>query len=171
MGHAVPRLVPRPLSPTYVEVSHGRGGTVTVVSVVVRVVIAAVLFAVLAALAWWLERRRRDDAPTQAPSAAPSQLDRADFPRPDASWLVVLFTSSNCDSCAGLFDKAAALESNEVAVTEVEYFAQPKVHERYGVDAAPLTLVADADGVVRASFLGAFSSPELWNAVAELRAG
>ena len=56
----------------------------------------------------------------------PAQLDRADFPRPEAPWLVVLFTSSNCDSCAGLYDKAAALESDEVAVTEVEYFARPR---------------------------------------------
>ena len=33
-----------------------------------------------------------------------------------------------------------------------------------------MTLVADADGVVRVSFLGAFAAAELWNAVAELRA-
>jgi hypothetical protein len=137
---------------------------------IVRVVVAVVLFAALALFAWWWERRRRDDAPTQAPSVAPAQLDRADFARPDAPWLVVLFTSSNCDSCAGLYDKAAALESDEVAVTEVEYFAAPQIHERYHVAAAPMTLVADADGIVRLSFLGAFAAPELWSAVAELRA-
>ena len=85
-----------------------------------RAVVAVVLFALLAALAWWLERRRHSDAPTQTPSATPRQLDRSDFARPDASWLVVLFTSSNCDSCAGLYEKAATLESDEVAVTEVE---------------------------------------------------
>ena len=33
-----------------------------------------------------------------------------------------------------------------------------------------MTLVAGPDGVVRASFLGAFAASELWNAVAELRA-
>jgi hypothetical protein len=137
---------------------------------VVRVVAAVVLFAALAALAWWLERRRRNDAPTQAASALPAQLDRVDFPRPHAPWLVVLFTSSNCDSCAGLYDKAITLESGEVAVAEVEYFAQPELHDRYKVDAAPLTLIADAEGVVVGSFLGSFSAPELWTAVAELRA-
>jgi hypothetical protein len=83
----------------------------------------------------------------------------------------VLFTSSNCDSCAGLYDKAATLESADVAVAEVEYFANRALHERYHVDAAPMTLVADDRGVVRASILGAFAAPELWNAVAELRAG
>ena len=137
---------------------------------VARVVVAVALFALLAALAWWLERRRPSDAPTQAPGVPPTQLDRADFPRPEVPWLVVLFTSSNCDSCAGLRDKAVALESDEVAVTEVEYFARPELHERYHIDAAPMTLIADADGVVRVSFIGAFAAPELWTAVAELRA-
>jgi hypothetical protein len=136
----------------------------------VRVAAAVVLFALLAALAWWLERRRRVDAHTQAPSEPPAQLDRSDFGRPEAPWLVVLFTAANCDSCAGLYDKAATLESAEVVVTEVEYFAHPDLHERYKVDAAPMTLVADASGVVRASFLGAFAAPELWSRVAELRA-
>ena len=137
---------------------------------IVRIVVAAGLFALLAGLAWWLERRRRHDAPTQSPALAPSQLDRADFPRPLAPWLVVLFTSNTCDSCEGLFDKAAALESDDVVVTEVEYFANRALHERYHVEAAPMTLVADADGVVRISFIGAFAAPELWSAVAELRA-
>jgi hypothetical protein len=138
--------------------------------VTLRIVVAVVLFGVLALLAWWLERRRTVDAPTQSPGVAPTQLDRADFARPEVPWLVVLFTSKTCDSCAGLFDKAATLESSEVAVTEVEYFARPDLHERYHVDAAPMTLIADADGVVRASFLGAFAAPELWTAVAEVRA-
>ena len=137
---------------------------------VVRIVAAVVLFALLAALAWWFERRRHEDAPTQPTALPPTQLDRGDFARPTASWLVVLFTSSNCDSCAGLYDKAVALESDEVAVTEVEYFAQPALHERYHIDAAPMTLIADAEGVVRVSFVGGFAAPELWSAVAELRA-
>lgn len=137
---------------------------------IVRVVAAVALFAALAALAWWLERRRRSDVPTQSPALTPTQLDRADFPRPEAPWLVVLFTSTTCDSCAGLYDRAAALESDEVVVAEIEYFARPELHERYHVDAAPMTLIADAEGVVRVSFLGAFAAPELWSAVAELRA-
>jgi hypothetical protein len=137
---------------------------------VVRVVVAVTLFALLAVLAWWLERRRLSDAPTQTPGVPPTQLDRADFPRPEVPWLVVLFTSSTCESCAGLREKVAALESDEIVVTEVEYFARPELHDRYHVDAAPMTLIADAEGVVRVSFIGAFAAPELWTAVAELRA-
>jgi hypothetical protein len=137
--------------------------------VVVRVVVAVAILAVAAGIAWWLEHRRVAAPPSQGRAVAPEQLDRNDFPRPDAPWLVVLFTSSTCDSCAGLYEKAVTLESGDVAVTEVEYFAQPEIHERYGVDAAPMTLIADAAGVVRGSFLGAFAAPELWNEVARLR--
>jgi hypothetical protein len=177
------RPSPFPFAPTEVPVSHGRGGTVTWhvdaahpepargnVEMMLRVIVAFALFALLAALAWWLERRRRTEGPTQTSGVVPGQLDRTDFARPEAPWLVVLFTSSTCDSCAGLYDKAAALESDEVAVTEVEYFAHRDLHARYHVDAAPMTLITDAQGVVRGSFLGAFAAPELWTAVAELRA-
>ncbi len=135
----------------------------------VRIVVAVVCFVALALVAWWLERRRRADAPTQG-RGAPDQLDRADFPRPDAPWLVVLFTSTTCASCEGLFAKAAPLESSEVAVVEAEFSVQRDLHERYHIDAAPLTLIADDRGVVRATFLGAFGATELWTALAELRA-
>jgi hypothetical protein len=139
--------------------------------VVVRLVIAVTLFVILAGVAWWLERRRRPDAPTQATvGEAPVQLDRNDFPRPEAAWLVVLFTSSTCASCQGLYEKALPLESPDVAVAEVEFTAHRDLHERYHVDAAPMTLVVDASGVVRAAFVGAFSATDLWNEVAELRA-
>ena len=87
--------------------------------------------------------------PTQGRAIVPQQLDRRDFPRPDAPWLVALFTSQHCDSCAGLFDKAKPLESDDVSVAEVEYGAQPELHRRYQIDAAPITVLADAAGVTR----------------------
>jgi hypothetical protein len=138
--------------------------------VLVRVAIAVALFVLLAGVALVMERRRRRDAPSQGRGVVPAQLDRADFPRPDAPWLVVLFTSSACESCEGLYEKAAPLASVDVAVAEIEFPAERVLHERYQIDAAPLTLVADAHGVVHASILGAFNATELWNAVAELRA-
>jgi hypothetical protein len=140
------------------------------VTVAIRVAIALALFVVLAGVAWWLERRRRANAPSQGTSLAPEQLDRGDFARPDAAWLVVLFTSKSCASCEGLYDKAAPLASDDVAVVEVGFPEQRGLHERYHVRAAPMTLVADREGVVRATFLGAFTATDLWNAVAELRA-
>jgi hypothetical protein len=134
-----------------------------------RIVIAVLIVAVAAAVAWWLEHRNKVAPPTQGHTVVPQQLDRRDFPRPDAPWLVVLFTSKSCDSCAGLLDKARPLESEEVSVVEIEYTANRGLHERYRIDAAPITLLADADGVTRASFVGAFAATDLWNALAELR--
>ena len=135
-----------------------------------RILIAVAIIAVAGGIAWWLEHRRVAAPPTQGRAVVPQQLDRHDFPRPDAPWLVVLFTSQHCDSCAGLFEKAKPLESDDVTVTEVEYGAQPEIHRRYEIEAAPITVLADADGVTRASFVGAFAATDLWNALAELRA-
>jgi thioredoxin-like negative regulator of GroEL len=99
----------------------------------------------------------------------PTQLDRADFARPEAPWLVAVFTSATCDACAGTASKAAVLDSDEVAVAEVEAARDADVHRRYGVDAVPMVVVADAEGVVRASFVGPPTATDLWAAVAELR--
>ena len=134
-----------------------------------RILIALALIVVAAAVAWWLERRRVVAVPTQGRAVVPQQLDRHDFVRPDAPWLVVLFTSEHCDSCAGLYDKAKPLESADVAVTEIEYGAQPELHRRYHIDAAPITVLVDAMGVTQASFVGAFAAAELWTALAEIR--
>jgi hypothetical protein len=137
--------------------------------VVVNIVIAVVILAAAAGTAWWLEHRRTVSAPTQPHAVVPQQLDRHDFAGPDAPWLVALFTSKTCESCAGLLEKALPLASEQVSVTEIEYTANRALHERYHIDAAPLTVLADADGVTRASFVGAFAATDLWNVLAELR--
>ena len=135
----------------------------------IRVGIAVALFVVVAAIALVLERRRRTNAPLQGQPVVPAQLDRNDFPRPNAPWLVVVFSSANCESCEGLFEKVAPLESSDVAVVEACYPSAKALHERYAINAAPVTVVADAQGVVCASVLGAFNASELWTAVAPLR--
>ena len=61
-------------------------------------------------------RRRRPDAPTQPARSVPTQLDRADFARPDAPWLVAVFTSATCHTCADVVAKAEVLASDDVAV-------------------------------------------------------
>jgi protein-disulfide isomerase len=135
-----------------------------------RVVVAAVIVAVVAAVAFVVDRRQaRGDAPTQGKWPVPTQLDRRDFDRPDAPWLVVVFSSSTCDSCATVLSHAVVLESDNVAVQGVESAARRDLHERYGVEAVPTVVVADADGVVQASFVGVPPAAELWAAVAEVR--
>ena len=130
--------------------------------------LAALLVIVAVAVAAVLQRRR-PDAPTQARWAVPAQLDRADFDGPDVPWLVAVFTSTTCDSCAKVMERATVLASPELCVDEVPYQTRSELHRRYAVDVAPLLVLADADGVVRASFVGVPSATDLWAAVAEAR--
>jgi hypothetical protein len=134
-----------------------------------RVVVAAALVVVAAVVAYVLERRR-PEPPTQPRSyEVPTQLDRADFGGADRPWLVVVFTSSTCESCAAVVPKAEVLASPAVAVVEVPYQARKDLHDRYAIGIVPTTVVADEEGVVRASFIGTPSATDLWAAVAEAR--
>ena len=128
-----------------------------------------VLGAVAVGVAAYLRRRDRS-VPERGPSyAVPSQLDRGDFARPEAPWLVAVFSSSTCLACQGTWEKAQLLESDDVATQDVEAVADAGLHQRYGVDAVPLVVVADAGGVVRRSFVGEPTATDLWAALAELR--
>ena len=69
--------------------------------------------------------------------------------------------------CRGDVIRVAA--DDDVAVVEIEYTEHPALHRRYAIDAAPITVVADGDGVTRASFVGAFDATQLWAELAELR--
>jgi hypothetical protein len=133
-----------------------------------RVLIAAAVVIVAVVVALVLERRR-PEAPTQGNWTVPAQLDRADFARPDAPWLVAVFTSATCDSCARTIEQARVLASDAVAVDEAEVKARPDLHRRYHIDAVPIVVVADAEGVVRKSFTGPPSATDLWAAVAGVR--
>jgi hypothetical protein len=134
-----------------------------------QVAIAVGVILVAVAVALVLRRRSRPDTPTQATWTAPRQLDRTDFARPDADWLVAVFSSSTCASCAAMVEKANVLASASVAVEELEARARRDLHRRYGIEAVPITVVADAAGVVRAAFVGPATATDLWATVAELR--
>ncbi len=134
-----------------------------------RVALAAAIAAVAAVMAWWL-RRRRPEPPPRAAYPVPRQLQRRDFPRADAPWLVALFSSETCDSCVGLGEKVAALESGAVATCELRYPARTDLHGRYEILAVPMILVADHDGVVQRAFVGSTTATDLWAALAEVRA-
>lgn len=134
-----------------------------------RLLIAAAIVAVAAGIAFAARRRRTPDAPTQRRYNVPEQLDRADFDRPDAPWLVAVFTSHTCDKCSEVAAKAAVLASDDVVVQSVEFVAQRDLHDRYRIDAVPTLVIADADGVTRDSFLGPMTATDLWAAIAEVR--
>lgn len=131
------------------------------------IVVAVGLLALVVAAV--VERRRPARQPAETGYRVPEQLHRVDFDRPEAPWLVAVFTSATCRTCAGIWDKARHLESDAVAVQQVELSEHRDLHERYRIDAVPTTVVADAEGVVRASFLGPATATDLWAALAELR--
>ena len=136
-----------------------------------RLVVALVLVAIAVVVAVLVQRRK--PAPPSGPIwNVPVQLDRSDFDRPAAPWLVVVFTSATCQTCAGVWERAAPLDAGPdgpVAVQQVEVGAEPELHRRYGIDAVPLTLVADGRGVVVRHFHGPLTATDLWAAVAEAR--
>ena len=140
-----------------------------------RLVIAAALVVVAAAVAYALNRRR-PQAPTQGRRRdeevpVPSQLDRADFPDPAKPWLLVVWTSRTCASCEQATVKAKALESDAVGYVEVPWQDRKDLHDRYGVEDVPLLVLADEEGVVRASFVGAPDFADLVAAVSTAREG
>ena len=132
--------------------------------------VALVALAIVVALAVsMLLRRRRPDAPTQGGFHMPTQLDRGDFVDPATPWLVAVFTSATCNTCADVADKAAVLASHEVVVQRIDYVDNPALHKRYGIDAVPTLVIADSQGVVRNGFIGPVKAQDLWAAVAECR--
>lgn len=109
-----------------------------------------------------------------APPAAnthhvPQQLDRADFPRPNAEWLVAVFTAATCNTCKGVWERASHLESDHVAVAELEVGEHKDVHDKYKIDGVPTLVISDRDGAVRRAFLGPTTATDLWAAMAEVR--
>lgn len=134
----------------------------------IRFIIVGVVV-VVALLANLWQRKRQVDAPTQGASEVPSQIDRSDFVRPDASWIVLAFTSATCQTCSDIERKVRVLETSSVAIQILEYTAERELHKRYKIDAVPAVLMADANGVVQANFLGPVSATDLWAALARVR--
>ena len=131
--------------------------------------LVVVLVLVAVGIAAVINRRRRPPAPTNVSHTVPDRLDRADFVRPEAPWLVAVFTSASCSSCGGVWDKARHLDGDAVAVQEVEAGAARVLQDRYRITAVPTVVIADAVGVVRAAFVGPVTATDLWATMAELR--
>ncbi len=139
-----------------------------------RIIVAAALIAVATVIAWRLDRRPGHAAAVPIPvrdrAHVPAQLDRDDFPHPEAAWLLVLFSSPACGGCAEMSTKVAVLETEDVAVCEVDYATRRELQEKYLVDAVPLVLVADSEGVVRAHTFGNVPASDVRATVSRARA-
>lgn len=134
-----------------------------------QLVLLVVVAALAGGLAWFLQRRSTPEPQRGSSWTIPELVNRDDFVRPDAPWLVVLFSSSTCLACKGTAAKAELLESDQVAYQEVDHVQRRDLHDRYGIDAVPLLLLVDPIGSVRRSFVGEPSATDLWAALAELR--
>ncbi|MEI2640538.1 MAG: hypothetical protein V9F03_16320 [Microthrixaceae bacterium] len=136
-----------------------------------RLVVALLLGGLAVGFALWVQRRGASAEPTESVGEykAPEVLNREDFARPDAPWLVAVFTSATCSTCSDVWVKAKALNSPQVEVQQIEESADEELHRRYDIRAVPIVAIADADGRVRASYLGPVSATHLWAGLAELR--
>ena len=135
----------------------------------VSIAIAFGIGALVALAALVLRRRSAVDAPTQKVFAAPTQIDRSDFPTAEHQWLVAAFTSETCHVCADMLAKAHVVASNSVSVVELEYSAFKDLHSKYNIEAVPTIIVTDDRGVVHKSFIGPVSATDLWAGVASAR--
>lgn len=132
-----------------------------------RLLIALTIMIVAGFVAEIVRRRRGSDPPTQPRRTIPSQLDRADFD--GSGWLVAVFTSDTCSTCADVVRKAEVLRCDDVEVSIVSFQERPELHQRYLIDAVPCLVVADPEGVVRDGFLGPVTATDLWASVANAR--
>jgi len=133
-------------------------------------IVVALLVVVAAVVAARLLERRRPAPPTRDAYPVPAQLDRQDFPRPDAPWLFVLFSSRTCDSCGPMVSRVCSLESESVATVQVEAQADKALHDRCRIEGVPMVVLADGDGVVRAGFVGSVDTWELEAALTDAQA-
>lgn len=135
-----------------------------------RIVIGLAVLAVVGVVALILQRRHGPAAlPVRDAFPVPRQLTRSDFDRPDAPWLVALFSSDTCDGCEAMRSRVAALATDEVAVVDVVWQTARDLHDRYEISGVPTVVVADAEGVVHRAFIGSVTATDLWAAVAAAR--
>ena len=117
----------------------------------------------------WLMRRYRTAAPTAPSYSVPTRLERWDFAQPSAEWLLAVFTSKTCSTCAAVAKAAQSLADDSLAVQEVEFRRHGDLHRRYTVDAVPLAVLADRTGAVCASLAGPATAAELSALIASAR--
>ena len=120
-----------------------------------------VMVAALAGLVAVLLQRWRPGGPVATGWSVPGHLDRADFAEPDVPWLVAVFSSTDCATCAPMVTEAHTLAAAQVVVQEVPAESASELPDRYQVDVDPMLVVADGDGLVRAHHLGPSAPGEL----------
>ncbi len=120
----------------------------------VLIVGAGAVAGLMALIASRLRSRLRGEISPAPAHRVPERLDRDDFTRPGARWLVAVFTSEACSGCVRVWESAHRLEGLDVAVQRIEAEGEAALHARYRIDAVPLVVIADSTGVIRHSRAG-----------------
>lgn len=97
---------------------------------------------------------RMTAAPTNTPNDPPGSLDRSDFRAPTAEWLIAVFTSATCSSCAAVLSELRGHESASVVVEDVEVGASGELHRKYNIDSVPTAVIVDGSGTTHLAFVG-----------------
>ncbi|GIU85320.1 MAG: hypothetical protein KatS3mg008_2095 [Acidimicrobiales bacterium] len=117
------------------------------------VLTAAVVGATAALVGLVLRRRGSQDAGLDL-HGVPVHLEPADLGLSPSEWALVVFTDSECASCASTVRSAREKTAGRVALVEVDYRIRPDLHEKYRVDAVPMLLLVADDGTVDSWFVG-----------------
>lgn len=115
-----------------------------------------------------LANQRMPDSPSVPKSILPYQLDRSDFNNPSIDWIFVLFTSDTCDACDLVLSEVSKISLPNVVVQNINYATNKSLHVRYEIDAVPILLLADQQGIVQWSFAGVPSSIAISEALVNL---
>ena len=113
-----------------------------------------VVVGLIAAGAALVVQRGRPAPPTAARGEPPTRLDRADFRSPHAEWLITVFTSASCSSCAAVMTELRGYASADVVVEDVEIGTAPHLHSKYSIESVPTAVIADATGNAKLGFVG-----------------
>ena len=114
-----------------------------------QLLIAVAVLVVAIAVGAVLRRRRSVDAADPAGVRCPGAARPGRLRCADAPWLVAVFSSATCTTCADVVRKAKVLPCAEVAVVDVEYCSRDRrCTASTTIDAVPLAVVADRAGVV-----------------------
>lgn len=134
-----------------------------------RLVIAGVLVVLAVGVALVLERRRAHTPFSVRRGAVPTRVRPSDVGLGDGPAIIV-FTEATCHSCQAAIGLVRGPAGADVAVAEVEYGQRRSVHEQFGIDTVPTTVVVHPDGVVAAGWTGKVDPGELTLALAEVLA-
>jgi len=130
-----------------------------------------VAVSLLACTAASIVQRRNYRHSVRTGSPVPVQIHRGDFPHPEIDWLIAIFTSESCDACTAVLRSAQSIDSAAVHVAKIDSTKNEKIYKLYDIDAVPLLLLANKNGVVLYYHRGPIPTDQLYKDIEEATEG